>query len=118
MSTISVFPTSSIDGVRYSAVATNKCGEGASVGSAIDALTPQLERESTTVVLIQNRLPDQFFTATQQTRLESLMSQWRSYRDSGVAFPVLDQAELETLIEAEVKASASRATFVAGEMKR
>ncbi|MSU76749.1 MAG: hypothetical protein EXS16_01510 [Gemmataceae bacterium] len=118
MSTISVFPTSSIDGVRYSAVANNKCGEGASVGSAIDALTPQLDRESTTVVLIQNRMPDDFFTAAQQVRLESLMSQWRSCRDSGVAFSAFDQAELETLIEAEIEASAKRTASVADEMKR
>ena len=118
MIAISVFPTPSSDGVRYSAVANNKCGEGDTVGGAIDALTPQLERESTTLVLIQNRLPDPFFTASQQDTLNSLMSRWRTCRDTGVAFSSSDQLELETLIDAEIEASARRAASMADEMKR
>jgi hypothetical protein len=37
------------------------------------------------------------------------MSKWRAARDSGGSLPLEEQSELETLVEAELLASAERA---------
>jgi hypothetical protein len=52
---------------------------------------------------------DDFFTAAQQQRLSELMSKWRTARDSGGSLPLEEQSELESLVEAELLASAERA---------
>lgn len=52
--------------------------------------------------------PDKFFTAEQQKRLAHLMSKWRTARDSGSKLSTDQQAELETLIDAELEGSAKR----------
>jgi hypothetical protein len=54
--------------------------------------------------------PDCFFTAKQQRRLEELMTNWRRARDASVSLPPEDQAELESLVDAELRAAAGRAT--------
>jgi hypothetical protein len=53
--------------------------------------------------------PDQFFTAEQQQRLEELMARWRQARDAGLLLPQAEQAELDALVEAELRASMQRA---------
>ena len=52
--------------------------------------------------------PDRFFTATQQQRLEQLMTRWRTARDGNAAIPPEEQAELESLVAAELGAAAQR----------
>jgi hypothetical protein len=96
--------------MKYRAVAGDKHLVGKTVGEALDALTAQLpEDETGTMVIVQNLRPDRFFTAEQQSRLGELMSRWREARARDQSLPVTDQAELDALVEAELRGSASRA---------
>ena len=47
--------------------------------------------------------------AQQQQRLSELMARWRAARDAGSALPPAQQAELDALVAAEVRASGQRA---------
>ncbi|MGC8638489.1 MAG: hypothetical protein ACP5XB_01275 [Isosphaeraceae bacterium] len=101
----------------FRAVTIGKQGAGRTAGEAIDALTSQLEDdEIDTLIVVRNLGPDQFFTAAQRQRLEHLMQSWRSARDAGTAFPAAEQAELEALIDAEVRAATERAAAIAREL--
>jgi hypothetical protein len=51
---------------------------------------------------------DEYFTAEQQTRLAELMSRWRQARDAGTSLPVAEQAELDSLVAAELQAATAR----------
>ncbi len=103
-------------GSSYRAVAGDKHSEGDTAGAALDALTAQLsEDEAGTLVIVQSLRPDRFFNAAQQQRLAELMDRWRTARDQGGALPADEQAELQRLIEAEVRASADRAAALADE---
>jgi hypothetical protein len=57
-------------------------------------------------------LPDRFFTAEQQERLEERMASWRQARDTGLRLCPQDQAELESLVDAELHAAAERAAAI------
>lgn len=94
----------------YRAVAGDKQSVGRSAGEALDALTAQLPAdEAGTLVVVQARRSDEFFTAEQRQRLSELMAQWRDARDRGKQFPAELQTELQQLVEAELQASAKRA---------
>jgi hypothetical protein len=54
-------------------------------------------------------LPDEFFRADQLQRLTELMTRWRQARDASTALPPAEQAELDALIAAELKAATARA---------
>ena len=111
-------PTTAGD-IAYHAVAGDRESHGATAGEALDALTMQLtEDEQSALVIVQSFRPDRFFDAGQQRRLTELMAQWRSARDSGTALPASAQAELETLLEAEVRASAHRTAALLDELAR
>lgn len=58
--------------------------------------------------------PDRFFTTEQQQRLAELMTRWRAARDRQTSFSPEEQAELESLVAAEVRASADRAAAEVG----
>jgi hypothetical protein len=58
----------------------------------------------------KNFRPDCFFTAEQQQRLEELMGRWRTARDMGTSLSDEEQTELESLVEAEVRATTERAS--------
>ena len=73
---------------------------------------------ASSVVVIQNLRPDGFFTAAQQQRLEELMSRWRTARDRGANLSEEEQAELQSLIEAELEAARRRAEVTAREIQR
>lgn len=106
-------------GVSYRAVAGDKQSQGKTAGEALDALTAQLsEDEASTLIIVQSLRPDCFFNATQQRRLAELMERWRTARDKGKTLPVDQQSELEALVEAELRASADRATALADELRR
>ena len=49
-----------------------------------------------------------FFSAEQQQRLSDLMNLWRTARDEGQTLPPEQQAELDSLVEAELKAATAR----------
>lgn len=104
-------------GLSYRAIAGNKQSIGETAGEALDALTAQLDdRETGTLVIIQNYRSDQFFTAQQQQRLSELMELWRSTRDRGEAISPEQHAELDTLVEAELRASAARTAALLHEL--
>jgi len=111
MTTISIIPENPGAGETvWRAVAGDKESVGKTVGEALDALTSQLDWEASEALVIVRQLrPDRFFTAEQQQRLAELMSRWRVARDAGSSLPPDEQAELESLIEAEVWGSGQRA---------
>lgn len=94
---------------RFRAVAGEVQSLGATAGQALDALAAQLGGPTeTTLVVVQPMRPDAFFTAQQQQRLAELMGRWRAARDAGVPLPAEEQAELDALAEAELRAAAER----------
>jgi hypothetical protein len=111
MRTISILPASSDEnGATYRAVAGNLQSVGRTAGEALDALTAQLgQEEGGTLAVVQHLRPDCFFTGEQQRRLEELMARWRQARDARTALPTEEQAELDALVESEVRAAGQRA---------
>jgi hypothetical protein len=59
-----------------------------------------------------------FFSADQQRRLAELMERWRVARDKGESLPGDEQAEFESLVEAELRAAAARAAALADALGR
>ena len=61
---------------RFRALAKNLESVGPTVGTALDALTAQLDDSSVgTLVIVQNLKPDEFFSSHQQKRLEQLLDE-------------------------------------------
>jgi len=105
--------------LSYCAIAGAKHAQGKTAGEALDALTAQLSADETsTLVIVQSRRPDRFFTAAQQQRLPALMERWRTVRDQGHTLSMDEQTELEALIEAELHAAAARAATLADALGR
>jgi hypothetical protein len=120
MTKVAIFPIPTEQGhLSYHAIAGPKHAEGKTAGKALDALTAQLSAdEASTLVIVQSLRPDHFFTAAQQERLAALMTRWRTARDQGKTLPVAEQAELDALIDAELRASAARAAALANTLGR
>ena len=120
MTKVAILPIPTEQGdLSYHAIAGAKHAEGKTAGEALDALTAQLSAdEASTLVIVQSLHPDRFFTAAQQERLAALMEHWRTARDQGNTIPVDEQAELEALIDAELRASAARAAALANALGR
>jgi hypothetical protein len=118
MTTIAIIgENAGTDAAVYRAVAGKRQSQGKTAGEAIDAMTAQLNGEEVgTLVIVQNLLPDRFFSAAQQQRLTELMAQWRTARDTGKAFPADLQTELNALIAAELQAAAQRAAAIRQEL--
>jgi hypothetical protein len=110
MTTIAIMPENPQGSPpTYRAVAGETQSVGATVGQALDALRAQLDSpEHTTLVVIQPMQPDELFTAAQQQRLAELMARWRAARDAGTALSSEEQAELDSLVEAELRAATER----------
>lgn len=101
-------------GTEYRAVAGDRQAVADTAGKALDALTAILaEDEPGTMVVLPSFRPDSFFTAEQQDRLRELMGRWRAARDAGRSLPAEEQSELETLVDAELRASGDRAAAIA-----
>jgi hypothetical protein len=120
MTKVAILPVPTDEGVvSYRAVAGDKHSQGSTVGAALDALTPQLTMdEAGTLIIVQSLRPDRFFSAAQQKRLAELMDRWRTARDQGNVLPQDEQSELETLVEAELRAAAGRAAVLGEESAR
>lgn len=120
MTRVAILPISTDKGeVSYCAVAGDRQSHGKTAGEALDALTVQLpEAETSTLIIVQSLRPDRFFDLAQQQRLAELMVRWRLERDKGQALPTDEQAELEALVEAELRAAAARATALADDLKK
>jgi hypothetical protein len=112
MTTVAVLPETSVEtGTTYHAVAGSKQSTGRTIGEAIDALTPQLEDSdnSATLIIVQQQRPDKYFTSEQMLRRDQLMAMWRKARDANKELPGEEQAELDALVMAEVRAAGLRA---------
>ena len=110
MTTVAILPASDANGQKiYRAIAGNKQSVGKTVGQALDALTLQLDDEesSSTMLVIQSFQPDGFFGAQQQ-RLAELMDLWRSAQSQGRELTQNQQVELDSLVEAELRAAIAR----------
>ena len=94
----------------WRAIAGEKQSVGRTAGEALDAIAMQLGyEEGGTLIIMQSQRADEFFTQSQRARMEFLMAKWREARDRDAPLPAAEQAELQTLVEAEVRASALRA---------
>lgn len=111
MTRVAILPLPSEKGKpSYRAVSGDKQSEGQTIGQALDGLTSQLtDEENGTLVIVQNFHEDALFTAEQQQRLTDLMTRWRAARDNSQNLPPHEQAELEALVDAELRASGTRA---------
>lgn len=112
MTTIAIVPENPQGSpASFRAVAGDAQSSGATVGQALDAIRAQLGGpEQTTLVVVQPTQPDELFTAAQQQRLAELLARWRSARDAGASLPPQEQAELDALVEAELRAATERST--------
>ncbi|MGB3205271.1 MAG: hypothetical protein WBB28_09800 [Crinalium sp.] len=110
MTTVAILPVLDSNGVKiYRAIAGDKQSTGKTAGEALDALTTQLKSDQfNTLLVIQSFRPDWFFSAEQQQRLSELMNLWRTARDIGQTLSSEQQTELNTLVEAELKAATAR----------
>lgn len=110
MTTVAIVPVSDASGERsYRAIAGDKHSVGKTAGQALDALTAQLGKaEFSALLVIQSFHPDPFFSAEQQKRLSELMNLWRTVRDQEQALSPEQQAELDSLVEAELEAATAR----------
>jgi hypothetical protein len=110
MATITVIPDDPRSATSYRAVAGDTQATGPTVGQALDGLRSKLGNPTgTTLVIVQAMTPDTLFTAEQRDRLATLMDRWRTARDAGQQLPAEEQAELNTLVETEVRAAGERA---------
>lgn len=111
MTTVALLPIFDASGEKsYRAIAGDKHSIGKTAGQALDALTVQLgEIEFSALLVIQSFRADSFFGAEQQERLSDLMDLWRLARDQGQSLPPEQQAELDRLVEAELRAATVRA---------
>jgi hypothetical protein len=114
MATITVLPDDPRTAAPpYRAVAGDKQAVGSTVGQALDGLRAKLDGpQETTLVIVQPMTPDTFFTAEQRNRLAALMDLWRAARDAGSTLPTDEQAELDALVETEVRAATERAAVL------
>jgi hypothetical protein len=60
--------------------------------------------------------PDKLFSAEQQQRLAELMTNWRIARDAGTSLPPEEQAELDALVEVELRAACQRSATLASQL--
>jgi hypothetical protein len=104
-------------GPTYRAMAGGNQSMGRTAGEALDALTPRLSGDQAdTLIIVRNLRPDRFFTAQQQGRLEELMAKWRHARDARLGLSPEDQAELESLVDAELRAASERAAAISQDL--
>jgi hypothetical protein len=115
MATITIAPDNSqTSPTTFRAVAGDVQSVGETIGQALDALTEKLgEPQETTLIVVQPMRPDAFFTAVQRQRLAELMDRWRAARDAGTSLPAQEQAELDSLVEAELRAASERSAALA-----
>jgi hypothetical protein len=103
----------------YRAVAGRNQAMGRTAGEALDALAMQLPREDAdTLVIVRNMSPDRFFTAEQRRRLEQLTALRREALAGNSRWNAEDEAELESLIDAEVRAATERAAALFRDLAR
>jgi hypothetical protein len=120
MTKVAILPEPSEQGeMAYRAIAGARQSLAKTAGAALDALTAQLPAEEAgTLVIVQSQQPDGFFTTEQQERLQALMARWRAAREAGASLTPAGQAELDTLVDAEVEAAGKRAAALSAALGR
>jgi hypothetical protein len=120
VTTVSILAVPNDEGGHfYQAIAGSRFGGGKTPGEALDAIRAKFDTvEASTLVVLQNHLPDRFFTAEQRGRLEKLMSRWRAARETGTSLAPGEQAELDALVDAELRAAGKRAEAMADELTK
>ena len=110
MTTIAIVPDNPKgSSACFRAVAGETQSVGATVGQAVDALRAQLGKpDQTTLIVVQPMQPDELFSAAQQRQLADLLARWRTARDAGTQLPPQEQADLDALVEAELRAACLR----------
>ena len=92
---------------------------GRTAGEALDALASQLSQEDTeTLVIVRNLKPDRFFTAGQRSRLEELTALRREAVAGNSRLTAPEEAELEELVDTELRAATERATALLHDLKQ
>lgn len=108
MTTVSVLSPTPTGGA-FRAVSGDAEATGDTVGQALDALVEQTgPAAGATLVVIQPRAGDGFFTDAQRARLGELMGRLRNARDGGLPLTASERAELDALVDEELKAAAAR----------
>ncbi len=120
MTKVAILPIYDASGNKsYRAVAGNKQSIGKTAGQALDALTAELgENEFSALLLLQSFHPDQFFGVEQQQRLSELMDMWRNAQNKGIELSQEIQAELNNLVETELKAATNRTAYLLQQPKQ
>ena len=103
-------------GIQFHAVAGQQRADAETAGQALDAITRMLPRQETKIVVVQPFVEDEFFSGSQSTRLQELMASWRQCRDTGTSLAASDQAELESLVEAELLGATQRSAALSAEL--
>jgi len=99
------------ESMPYRAVSGRSQAMGRTAGEALDALASQLPQEDAdTLVIVRNMSPDRFFSAEQRRRLEELMALRREAIAGNSLLTAQEEAELEQLVDTEVRAATERAT--------
>lgn len=103
-------------GIQFHAVSGEQRADAETAGQALDAIARLLPRNETAVVVVQPFVEDEFFSLSQSTRLNDLMASWRQCRDTGTDLAASDQAELESLVEAELLGATRRSAALSAEL--
>jgi hypothetical protein len=113
--TVTILPVPNTEGeLSYHAVSGNKSSLGKTPGEALDAISVHLSDDQVgTLVVIQSFRPDRFFSDSEQRRLSELMERRSRLDQQCGGMSESEQAELEALIEAEVRAAGKRAAALA-----
>lgn len=92
---------------------------GRTAGEALDGLSEYIRTmPGATIVLVQSIGPDQYFSADQIARLMDLTNRNKLAHDGGAPLTPAEQRELESLVEAELDASAKRSAALADQLSR
>ncbi len=118
--TVTILPVPTDEGKNsFHAVSGGKSSLGRTPGEALDAISAQLsDKDDGTLVVVHSFSPDRYFNTSQQRRLTELVERWSLAAQQGKGLPDSEQAELEALIETEVRAAGQRAAAVADELGR
>ena len=100
------------DSLRYRAVAGSHQSVGRTPGEALDALNAELgSAESGSLVVVQQMVPDVYFTEEQYVRLSSLL-------ERNADLTIAERMELDKLVKEELIASARRTEALADALGR
>jgi hypothetical protein len=98
------------ESMPYRAVSGRNQAMGRTAGEALDALASRLPRDDAdTFVIVRSMSPDRFFSTEQRRRLETLMTLRHEAIAGNASLSAQEEAELEQLVDAEVRAATERA---------